>query len=199
MSWILTHTGKRFDLLAPCAELISTIDIAHALSLVCRFNGHTRHHYSVAQHSLLVASIVPADLQLTALLHDATEAYVGDLVRPLKALLPDYSEIEHGIWLAICDRFNLDPALPTSIHEADMIALATERRDLMPDHWEAWPCLAGVQPLPATLPRWTSEQACIHYHAKLLDLMQTTHRTRARSTWERVDEAHTGAAAPQCL
>lgn len=199
MSWILTHTGKRFDLLAPRAELISTIDIAHALAQVCRFNGHTRHHYSVAQHSLLVASIVPADLQLTALLHDATEAYVGDLVRPLKALLPDYSEIEHGIWLAICDRFNLDPALPTSIHQADMIALATERRDLMPDHLEAWPCLAGVQPLPATLPRWTSEQACIQYHAKLLDLMQTTHRTRARSTWERVDEAHTGAAAPQCM
>lgn len=197
MSWILTHTGKRFDLLAPRAELISTIDIAHALSHVARFNGHTRHHYSVAQHSLLVASIVPADLQLTALLHDATEAYIGDMVRPLKALLPEYSEIEHGIWLAICDRFNLDPTLPTCIHEADMIALATERRDLMPEHAESWPCLAGITPHPATLPRWPSETASINYHSKLLELMQTTHRTRARSTWERVDEAHTGAPAPQ--
>lgn len=199
MSWILTHTGKRFDLLAPRAELISTIDIAHALSHVARFGGHTRHHYSVAQHSLLVASLVPPGLQLTALLHDATEAYIGDLVRPLKALLPDYSEIEHGIWLAICDRFNLDPVLPASIHQADMIALATERRDLMPDHAEPWPCLAGVEPLPTTLPRWTSEQASIHYHSKLLELMQTTHRARALSTWERVDEAHAGAPAPQCM
>jgi 5'-deoxynucleotidase YfbR-like HD superfamily hydrolase len=199
MSWILTRTGKRFDLLAPRAELISTIDIAHALSHVARFNGHTRHHYSVAQHSLLVASIVPDGLQLTALLHDATEAYIGDMVRPLKALLPDYSEIEHGIWLAICDRFNIDPNLPTSVHEADMMALATERRDLMPDHWEAWPCLAGITPLPDTLPRWTSEQASLHYHNKLLELMQTTHRTRARSTWERVDEAFQGADAPQCM
>ncbi|WP_217476583.1 phosphohydrolase [Stutzerimonas stutzeri] len=218
MSWILTHTGKRFDLLAPRAELISTIDIAHALAHVCRFNGHTRHHYSVAQHSLLVASIVPAEHQLAALLHDATEAYVGDMVRPLKALLhdateayvgdmvrplkallPDYSEIEHGIWLAVCDRFNIDSTLPTSIYQADMIALATERRDLMPEHAESWPCLAGVKPLPATLPRWTSEHACIQYHGKLLELMHATHRSQALSTWERVDEAHTGAAAPQCM
>ena len=197
MSWILTRTGQRFDLLAPRAELISTLDIAHALAHVCRFGGHTRHHYSVAQHSLLVASIVPDGLQLTALLHDATEAYICDMVRPLKALLPDYSEIEHGIWLAICDRFNIDPSIPTSIHEADMIALATERRDLMPEHGETWPCLAGITPLPTTLPRWTSEHACIQYHSRLL--MQTTHRSRALSTWERVDEAHAGATAPQCM
>ncbi|MCQ4257441.1 phosphohydrolase [Stutzerimonas stutzeri] len=199
MSWILTYTGQRFDLLAPRAELITTIDIAHALAHVCRFGGHTRHHYSVAQHSLVVASIVPPGLQLVALLHDATEAYVGDLVRPLKALLPDYSEIEHGIWLAICDRFNLDPVLPASIHEADMIALATERRDLMPEHGEKWPCLSGVTPLPATLPRWTSDHASIQYHSKLLELMQTHHRARALGTWERIDEAHAGAAAPQCM
>lgn len=199
MSWILTYTGRRFDLLAPRAELVSTLDIAHALSQVARFNGHTRHHYSVAQHSLLVASIVPPGLQLTALLHDATEAYVGDMVRPLKALLPDYSEIEHGIWLAICDRFNLDPTLPSSIHEADMIALATERRDLMPEHGESWPCLAGVTPLPTILPRWSSEHACIQFHNTLLELMQTAHRTQALSTWERVDAAHTGAPAPQCM
>jgi len=198
MSWILTYTGQRFDLLAPRAELITTIDVAHALAHVCRFGGHPRHHYSVAQHSLVVASIVPPGLQLVALLHDATEAYVGDLVRPLKALLPDYSEIEHGIWLAICDRFNLDPKLPTSIHEADMIALATERRDLMPEHGEPWPCLAGFKPLPATLPRWTSEQASMHFHARLLELMQTTRR-HALGTWERIDEAHAGAAAPQCM
>lgn len=199
MSWILTRTGQRFDLLAPRAELISTLDIAHALAHACRFGGHTRHHYSVAQHSLLVASIVPDGLQLTALLHDATEAYIGDMVRPLKALLPDYSEIEHGIWLAICERFNIDPNLPTSVHEADMIALATERRDLMPEHGETWPCLAGITPLPITLPRWSSEHACIQYHSKLLELMQTTHRTRALSAWERVDDAHASAAAPQCM
>ncbi|MCQ4274544.1 phosphohydrolase [Stutzerimonas degradans] len=199
MSWILTRTGQRFDLLAPRASQISTLDIAHALSQLCRFNGHTSRHYSVAQHSLLVASIVPAEHQLAALLHDATEAYVGDMTRPLKALLPDFSSIEHGIWLAICERFQLDPELPACIHEADMVALATERRDLMPEHGENWPCLTGVTPAPWLLPEWTSTHACVQYHSKLLELLSTTHRARARSTWERVDAEHTGAAAPQCL
>ena len=199
MSWILTKTGRRFDLLMPMADQVSTLDIAHALANICRFNGHTKHHYSVAQHCLLVASIVPAEQQLAALLHDATEAYVGDMVRPLKALLPDYSAIEHGIWLAICERFNLEPELPTYVHAADMIALATERRDLMPEHGESWPCLEGVTPLPEPLPSLTSEQAFIQYHSKLLELLQTTHRTRALSTWERVDEAHAGQPAPQCM
>jgi len=110
MTWILTRTGRRFDLLAPKADQVSTLDIAHALSQLCRFNGHTSRHYSVAQHSLLVASIVPAEHQLAALLHDATEAYVGDMTRPLKALLPDFSAIEHGIWLAICERLPARPA-----------------------------------------------------------------------------------------
>ena len=199
MTWILTRTGRRFDLLMPMANQVSTLDIAHALANICRFNGHTRHHYSVAQHCLLVASIVPPEHQLAALLHDATEAYVGDMVRPLKALLPDYSAIENGIWLAICERFNLEPELPTCIHDADMIALATERRDLMPEHGESWPCLEGVTPLPAPLPTRTSEQAFIQYHSKLLELLQTTHRTRALSAWERVDEAHAGQPAPQCM
>ncbi|WP_313104939.1 phosphohydrolase [Stutzerimonas nitrititolerans] len=199
MTWILTRTGRRFDLLMPKASQVTTLDIAHALANICRFNGHTSRHYSVAQHSLLVASIVPAEHQLAALLHDTTEAYVGDMVRPLKALLPDYSSIENGIWLAICERFNLEPELPACIHEADMVALATERRDLMPEHSERWPCLEGVTPVPYRLPEWTSTHACIQYHSKLLELLQTTHRTRALSTWERVDEVHAGQPAPQCM
>ncbi|WP_313489016.1 phosphohydrolase [Stutzerimonas nitrititolerans] len=199
MTWILTRTGRRFDLLQPCPTQVFVLDIAHALAHLCRFSGHTSHHYSVAQHSLLVASIVPAEHQLAALLHDATEAYVGDMVRPLKALLPEYSAIENGIWLAICERFNLDPELPACIHEADMVALATERRDLMPEHGERWPCLEGVTPVPYRLPEWTSTHACIQYHSKLLDLLQTSHRTRALSTWERVDEHHAGGEAPLCM
>lgn len=209
MTWILTRTGRRFDLLMPKASQVSTLDIAHALANICRFNGHTRRHYSVAQHSLLVASIVPAEHQLAALLHDATEAYVGDMVRPLKqgmrefyetqGLVSLYDEVERRVWLAICERFKLEPELPACVHEADMIALATERRDLMPHHADSWPCLEGITPLPATLPALTSEQAFIQYHSKLLDLLQTTHRTRALSTWERVDEAHAGQPAPICM
>lgn len=85
MTWILTQSGQQFDLLRPTASMIKPVDIAHALSRLCRFNGHTRAHYSVAQHSLIVASLVPVEHQLVALLHDAPEAYIGDMTRPLKA------------------------------------------------------------------------------------------------------------------
>lgn len=109
MSWILTHSGRQFDLTSPTAAMISPVDIAHALSNLCRFNGHTRTHYSVAQHSMLVSSLVPEQHKLVALLHDATEAYIGDMTRPLKAIMPGFRIAEEIIWQAICDRFNLDP------------------------------------------------------------------------------------------
>ncbi|WP_394243949.1 phosphohydrolase [Halopseudomonas laoshanensis] len=148
MSWILTATGKRIDLLHPDPAQICLEDIAHSLSRLCRFNGHTGPHYSVAEHSQRVADAVPEQYQLEALMHDATEAYVGDVTQPLKQLLPRYHDIEQGIWLAICERFKLNPVLPGCVRHADMVLLATERRDLMPAHPDEWFCLNGVDPLP---------------------------------------------------
>ncbi len=197
MTWILTRTGRRFDLLQPCPSQVFVLDIAHALAHLCRFNGHASRHYSVAQHSLVVASIVPAEHKLAALLHDATEAYVGDMVRPLKQVMPEYKQIEQRIWLAICERFDIAPELPECVREADMIALATERAQLMPDHPGEWECLAGITPLSLPLDTWTPSKAAIRYQDSLLAILQSTHRTR--STWERVDEAHAGQPAPQCM
>ncbi|WP_313135631.1 phosphohydrolase [Stutzerimonas nitrititolerans] len=197
MTWILTRTGRRFDLLAPCPSQIFVLDIAHALAHLCRFNGHTSRHYSVAQHSLVVASIVPAEHKLAALLHDATEAYVGDMVRPLKQLMPEYQQIEQRIWHAICERFDIAPELPECVKEADMLALATERAQLMPDHPAEWECLAGITPLSMPLDIRTPAQAAMNYQDSLLALLQSTHRTR--HTWERVDAAHAGQPAPQCM
>ncbi|MFZ3182831.1 MAG: phosphohydrolase [Pseudomonas sp.] len=176
MSWILTHSGKRIELLAPTAAMIDPMDIAHSLAHQARFNGHTRGFYSVAQHCCIVADLVPAEHQLAALLHDATEAYVGDLVRPLKQLLPDFVDIEQRIWLAICDQFNLEPELPPCVHDADLIALATERRDLMPAHPDAWPCLAGTQPSAAIIKPWGSPVSAMNYFNRLMQLLQTEHR-----------------------
>ena len=179
MSWILTRSGRKFDLANPTADMVAPTDIAHSLSMQCRFNGHTSQFYSVAQHCCLVAELVPAEHQLAALLHDATEAYVGDLVRPLKEGMREfYDAVERRVWIAICQRFDLDPILPDCVKHADLVALATEKRDLMPEHPEPWPCLAGIEPIPQSIDPWQPSQAAIHYHGRLLELLATTHRRR---------------------
>lgn len=189
MSWILTRSGRKFDLANPTADMVDPTDIAHSLSMQCRFNGHTRHYYSVAQHCVLVADLVPAEHQLAAMLHDATEAYVGDLVRPLKegmylyygnlGIACVYAATEERVWQAICQHFDLDPILPDCVKHADLVALATEKRDLMPEHPEPWPCLGGIEPIPQFIDPWQPSQAAIHYHGRLLELLATTHRRRA--------------------
>jgi hypothetical protein len=189
MSWILTRSGRKFDLANPAADMVDPTDIAHSLSMQCRFNGHTRHYYSVAQHCYLVSDLVPAEYRLEALLHDATEAYVGDLVRPLKEGMREfyecqnleslYDQVERRVWIAICQRFDLDPILPDCVKHADLVALATEKRDLMPEHPEPWPCLSGIEPIPQFIDPWQPSQAAIHYHGRLLELLATTHRRRA--------------------
>ena len=189
MTWIITRSGLKFDLANPTAAMVDPTDIAHSLSMQCRFNGHTRDFYSVAEHCCLVADLVPVEHQLAALLHDATEAYVGDLVRPLKEDMRDcaryegvtcmYDVTEERVWQAICQRFDLDPILPDCVKHADLVALATEKRDLMASHPEPWPCLNGITPASTTVHAWTPSAAAIHYHARLLQLLGTTHRRRA--------------------
>ncbi|MCP1487960.1 5'-deoxynucleotidase YfbR-like HD superfamily hydrolase [Pseudomonas fluorescens] len=176
MNWILTHSGRQFNLVNPTAAMISPLDIAHALSNLCRFNGHTITHYSVAQHSLMVSSLVPAQHQLVALLHDATEAYVGDMTHPLKALMPGFRDAEETVWHAICDRFNLDPILPECVVRADLIALATERRDLMPYQPGEWECLRGIPARPETITPLSAPEAYLQFFSRLMELMQGDHR-----------------------
>ncbi len=125
----------------PRSDEISILDIAHSLSHQCRFSGHTREFYSVAEHSVRVSQIVPAPHQLWALLHDAAEAYLLDWPRPLKqsGLMGWlYRRAERRLLRVICQRFGLDAAQPESICLADQILLATEQRDLfgkLPKSW----------------------------------------------------------------
>ena len=159
--WIQTASGRRFPLLAPSPEDVAIEDIAHALANVCRFAGHVREFYSVAQHSVLVSYRVPREDALAALLHDAAEAYVGDVTRPLKPLLPGSGGIEVRIMAAILRRFDLPTEIPPSVHAADLQMLATERRDLLTEatDGEPWPCLAGVEPLPELIAPWAPAAA----------------------------------------
>lgn len=147
MSWILTARGKHFDYLDPCAEDIDILDIAQGLANECRFGGHTRAFYSVAQHAWLASQIVPAEHALEALLHDASEAYCKDIPLPLKLLLPDYRDIEARVDGAIRAVFDLPLTMSHAVKKADLILLATERRDLMPADDTPWPILEGIIPL----------------------------------------------------
>lgn len=127
-----TFTGRDFWPLEPHQDDVVIEDIAHALSLLCRFAGHTRTFYSVAQHSVLVSYACHPAHALAGLLHDAAEAYVVDLPRPLKRLpeLTGYRLIEAAVHRAITRRFGLAPGLPPSVIEADELVLAWEQRDL---------------------------------------------------------------------
>lgn len=141
--WITTRHGVQFWPLDPRVEDIDLADIVHALSLICRWGGHCRTHYSVGQHSVLVADLVweltqDPYLALTALLHDATEAYIGDMVTPLKRNMPAFKRAEARLEKVIMRRFGLFGryavgrkfVMPDPVVHGDMVLLATEKRDL---------------------------------------------------------------------
>lgn len=139
-AWIQTASGGKFHILDPQQSEIHITDIAHALSMMCRFTGHVRRFYSVAEHSVHASRIVPANDALWALLHDASEAYIADLNRPLKhftAVGPTYMTVEAKIMLAICQKFRLSATQPESVHVADTAMLYAEKDQLMPPvEWE---------------------------------------------------------------
>jgi hypothetical protein len=136
--WMQTATGRQVYPLDPRVEDICIEDIAHALSNQCRFAGHVRHFYSVAQHSVLVSYCCKPEDALWGLLHDATEAYLVDVPTPVKRFLSEYKGYENALEKVICDRFLLQRGMPPSVHKADAVLLATEARDLMGPPPASW-------------------------------------------------------------
>ena len=171
MNHILTASGKHFNYLNPVPGAIRIFDISQALSRESRFNGHTGRFYSVAQHAVLASWIVPAEFQREALLHDASEAYMKDLPSPLKALLPDYRRIETSVDLAIRKRFRLPLTMSPAVKRADLVLLATERRDLMPKNDDYWPCLAGIIPLAEVIQPLADFEAQQLFLNRFMDLL----------------------------
>lgn len=131
---IATFSGKWFDILDPQPNQIDIESIAHAESMLCRFTGHTRFHYSVAQHSLLGSYLVPEENALEFLLHDASESYIGDMSRPLKhqtAAGDAYQIVEFRIMRVIRNKFGLPEKQSEIIHKVDNLMLYTEKNQLM--------------------------------------------------------------------
>jgi hypothetical protein len=132
---IRTSSGRLFWPLDAREEEIQLEDIAHALSQLCRFVGHTRMFYSVAQHSVLVSRLCPPADALHGLLHDASEAYLGDVSRPIKhqPIFAAYREAETRLQGLVYLRFGLTPVEPKTVKAADEKALHAELRDFIKD------------------------------------------------------------------
>jgi hypothetical protein len=158
-TWIQTYSGRRFNPLNPNPDAIVIQDIAHSLSMQCRFTGHSRKFYSVAQHCVLVSYICDSQDALWGLLHDASEAYCVDVPRPLKrsGKMEGYREIENNMQAAVCKRFGLPAEEPVSVKKADTILLATEARDLMSPLHPNW--VQPVEPLPFKIDAWDHDKA----------------------------------------
>jgi hypothetical protein len=138
--WIQTHSGIRFTPLNANVRMINILDIAHALSMICRFNGHCKSFYSVAQHCVLVSYLCNKENSLWGLLHDSPEFALCDLSTPLKhsGRLEYYKEAESNLMKVICQAFGLSEIEPPDVKEADKTMLYTEERELFNIHRSDW-------------------------------------------------------------
>ena len=168
--WTQTFTGRQFWPLDPRPDDIDPVDIAHALSMQCRYNGMVTAFYSVAEHCVLMSRAVAPEHALHALLHDATEAYVGDMIRPLKVHMSDFQAAEDRVWAAVAERFDIDPAMPEEVHQADSRILVDERAVLLGTP-PAPRALDHLAPLGVQIQAWSPQQAEHAYQARLTQLL----------------------------
>lgn len=159
--WMQTYSGRQFWPLDPRPDEIFVEDIAHALSMQCRYAGHCLRFYSVAEHSVLLSEWVERDgmgidAARWALLHDASEAYLVDVPRPVKPFLGGYREAEARVMAAVAERFGLSDTMPASVHEADNRIIADERINLSfsVTPWNFAPLALGIR-----LSCWLPNQA----------------------------------------
>lgn len=168
--WMLTSTGFQYWPADPQAADVCIFDIAKHLSMLCRYTGACRHFYSVAEHSVYVSRLVPEEHALTALLHDATEAYIADINRPTKQSLPDYKALEELNWKqAIAPAFGLPQEMPECIHIADRAVGRAEQNQIMPP-LPGPDCYAGTPAADITiecLPPKQAERAFIDRYMEL--------------------------------
>ncbi len=170
--WMQTYSGRKFWPLDPRPEDVSIEDIAHALSLVCRFGGHCLRFYSVAEHSILVSQHCGEADALAGLLHDGSEAYLLDMVRPVKRFMADYRAAEERLQRVVFEAFGLDPVTPPAVKRADMALLVAERAQVMRPTDDVWSI--DAEPLDVLI------DCCPPYAAKTLFLDRFHQLTRVR-------------------
>jgi hypothetical protein len=174
--YLQTVSGRFVNPFDPDPGQLDAGDIARALANLSRFGGHTRVFYSVAQHSVIVSQLVEergGDVEdaFAALMHDATEAYLGDMPHPIKHRSPlgaAFKEAENHLEQAIQARFRIKPDVP-EIKRVDRALLATERRAFSGENWH-WPELDGVEPLDIELEAWPPDDAARMFAERYAEL-----------------------------
>jgi len=168
--WFQTYLGNEFYIMDPKPEEIYIEDIAHALSNQCRYNGHSKYFFSVAQHSVLVSQACKPKNALWGLLHDAAEAYTGDMVRPLKKYMPAFRDVEAKLISIICEAFGLPLEQPDDVTYADNVLLATERKYIMEKPPRPWAATEKYAPLDIRIIPWSAEIAKMEFMARFKEI-----------------------------
>lgn len=178
--WIQTFTGKAFYPLDARPEEIDIRDIAHALSMQCRYGGHTRFFYSVAEHCLHLSYMVPPDVALEALMHDAAEAYLVDVPRPVKKALLEYRTIEAGLERVIASALGLRYPWPDIVMDHDTRILTDERRQIMRDPPIPWS--SDTEPLGVRIYGFAPQRAESEFLRRYEQLKQKSPRGNGGSS-----------------
>jgi uncharacterized protein len=174
--YLQTVSGRSVNPFDPDPSQLDAGDIARALANLCRFGGHSRVFYSVAQHSVIVSELVEqrggdAEDCFAGLMHDATEAYLGDMPHPIKhrsALGAAFREAEDHLEQAIRDRFGIKSEV-SELKQLDRALLATERRAFSAEEWH-WPELGGIEPLDIELRAWSPDEAADRFARRYAEL-----------------------------
>lgn len=175
---IETFTGDAFDIFHPTVQAVHLIDIAHALGMICRYNGHCTERYSVAEHSVHVANYLACTgwsnrVCLLGLLHDAAEAYIGDLCRPIKTMpeLRPYRVVEEACQRVILEKFGLEETAEDAyrIKFADNVLTRAEAFELMSTKGEAWNW-GDIPFVPRKFGFWSPTEACLRFLEAFYDL-----------------------------
>lgn len=170
-NWMQTYGGEPFSPLTATEDDVHITDIAHALGMVCRYAGHCRRFYSVAEHCVILSHTVDPENALWALLHDATEAYVGDMVRPLKVDMPAYRAVEDRLMAVIARKYGLPGTdMPAQVKEHDTRIVNDERAALMAPSRLPWGMLEGFEPLGVTIWGWDPYTAGERYLSRFYEL-----------------------------
>jgi uncharacterized protein len=174
-SFMQTFTGKMISVQRPDPSMIDFVDIVASLIKQCRFNGHCRKFYSVGEHTVrgvdLIRRIYPENINLARsfFLHDFTEAYVGDIIRPVKMWLPQFKVIEAVFHTAINEAFNFRDFDERGVYEIDNFMAMWEKRDILPVHIE-WPGMPSID------------------HLNLPELIPMTERAVGKRLWRLKEE-----------